>query len=251
MKEIVIDIKNLSKRFDQHTIKLGKYELEAQESDMIASEESQRTVSELRKKQEALTKEYELVEKLIVRSGVETIEFPLFDELARKLIDTEINLDKLEEKTTPKLSNRRGDVKTFSLSILVSVSIRLYRPGASFAEWINQILTLRKSNRVSEEVAISRALLSMDKYETALGAQLLARNFTTFSEFESFIYNNHGTPEQLVGPLIQHHKQSGRIPYPLLPENSSRTGDINPCLVILQKKWDKMKHRKLCKPLDL
>ena len=26
---------------------------------------------------------------------------------------------------------------------------------------------------------------------------------------------------------------------------------VNPCLVILQKKWDKMKHRKLCKPLDL
>ena len=226
MKEIVIDIKNLAKRFAQHTIKLGKYELEAQESDMIASEESQRTVSELRKKQESLTKEYESVEKQIVRSGVETVEFPLFDELARKLIDMEINLDKLEEKATPKLSNRRGDVKTFSLSILVSVSIRLYRPGASFAEWINQILTLRKSNRVSEEVAISRALLSMEKYETALGAQLLSRNFTTFSEFESFIYNNHGTPEQLVGPLIQHHKQSGRIPYPLLPENSSRTGDI-------------------------
>ena len=30
----------------------------------------------------------------------------------------------------------------------------------------------------------------------------------------------------MVTPLIQHHKQSGRIPHPLWPENSSRIGEI-------------------------
>ena len=201
-KEICMDIKFLSNRFTQHTAKLTKYQIESKEDDMTASEESKRVVTELRKRQEELIREYEGIEKAIVRGGLEGQQFPLFDILAHTLIDAETTLNELEVKATPKLSCRKGDLKTFSLSVLVNVSIRIYQPGASFAEWINQILNLRKSNRVSEEVTISKALQSMDKFEPALKSQLLSRNFTTFLEFEEFIYDNLSTPDQLVTPLL-------------------------------------------------